>query len=151
MAEDKASVQQLLSPEDWENRQIDTLSKVGRKNYETGIKAPDKDPIEEGIAKEERYAEKTREAIDEGRRKEALQATDMATWFKYASEIGAGNLVSGVKGRRPEVTKFVESWQPILADHKAKIADMAAVTDADMEDRMLENLRGLRELKGDWR
>jgi len=148
---DNASVQQLLSPEDWEERQISNLKSVGRQNYETGIQSPDADPIEEGIAAEERYAEQTREAIDEGRRKKALQATDMATWFKYASDIGAGNLVSGVTNRRPEVTKFIEAWQPVLADHKSKIQDMAAVTDSDMEDRMLENLRGLKELKGDWR
>ena len=75
----------------------------------------------------------------------------MQEWFNYASQIGAGRLVEGVTKREAKVDRFVKAWQPILADHVAKIDQMPAVTDSDMETRMLENLRGLKALKGAWR
>ncbi|MBW2649059.1 MAG: hypothetical protein JRC53_04490 [Deltaproteobacteria bacterium] len=136
-------VTRILPPDEWRKRQIDTLKAVGQTNYSQGIARPKKDPIEAGIEAEEKWAARIREAIDEQRRKKALQ--------NYASQIGAGRLVEGVTKREAKVDRFVKAWQPILADHVAKIDAMPAVTDSDMEARMLENLRGLKALKGAWR
>jgi len=62
-----------------------------------------------------------------------------------------GRLVEGVVKREAKVDRFVKAWQPILLDHVAKIDIMPAITDADMEARMLENLRGLKALKLTWK
>lgn len=144
-------VTRILPPDEWRKRQIDTLKAVGQTNYSQGIARPKKDPIEAGIEAEEKWAARIREAIDEQRRKKALAATNMQEWFNYASQIGAGRLVEGVTKREAKVDRFVKAWQPILADHVAKIDQMPAVTDSDMEARMLENLRDLKALKGAWR
>ncbi len=144
-------VTRILPPDEWKKRQLDTLRAVGQTNYSQGINRPKKDPIEAGIAAEEKWAARIREAIDEGRRKKALAATNMQEWFNYASQIGAGRLVEGVVKREAKVDKFVRAWQPILSDHVAKIDALPAVTDSDMENRMLENLRGLKALKATWR
>jgi len=144
-------VQRLLPPDEWRKRQIDTLKAVGQPNYKQGILMPKKDPIEAGIAAEELYAARVKAAIDEGRRKKALQAVTINDWYKYSSEIGVGRLVEGVVKREAKVDRFVKAWQPILLDHVAKIDIMPAITDADMEARMLENLRGLKALKLTWK
>ena len=143
-----ATVKRVISPEEWTERQISTLKSVGRKNYLVGIKAPKADPIARGIETEAKFAEAMKVAIDEERRKKGLQKTDMATWAKYSEEIGADKLVDGVVKREAKVKAFVTNFQPMLTSHLAKIDALAEETDSDRENRMLENLRGLKQLKG---
>lgn len=143
-----ASVKRVISPEDWKKRQIDTLKAVGRTNYLDGIASPKADPIARGIATEEKFAAEMRKAIDEERRKKALQKTSMDEWYTYASTLGADKLVDGVVKREAKVAAFVTAWHPMLTSHLGKIDALAEETDADRENRMLENLRGLKALKG---
>ena len=144
-------VQRILPPEEWKKRQIDTIKSVGQTNYAQGISMPKKDPIEAGIAAEEKYAARVKQAIDEGRRKKALQSTSMAEWYNFASALGTNRLVEGVVKRESKIDRFVKSWQPLLASHVDKIDALPAVSDSDMETRMLENLRGLKAIHGKWR
>jgi len=143
-----ATVTRVLSPEEWKNRQLGTLKAVGRTNYLAGIRSPKADPIARGIATEEKYAEQTRKAIDEGRRKTALGKVTMAEWYKYAVDLGADKLVDGVVKREAKVTGFITAWQPQLTSHLAKVDGLPERTDGEREARMLENLRGLKALKG---
>jgi len=143
-----ATVTRGLSPEAWKERQISTLKAVGEANYKVGITKPRKDPSAAGIAAEEKYAANTKKPIDERRRATALGKTDMAEWYKYSSDIGAGRLVDGVVKREAKVSKFVTTFQPMLVSHLGSIDALADVTDSDREQRMLENLRGLKALKG---
>jgi len=143
-----ATVTRVISPDAWKKRQIDTLKAVGEANYKVGIAKPRKDPIAAGIAAEEKYAVETKKAIEEKRRAAALEKTNMAEWYKYTSDIGAGRLVDGVTKRVAKVDKFVKTFQPMLVSHLSSIDALADVTDSDREQRMLENLRGLKALKG---
>ena len=141
-------VKRLLSPDEWKTRQIDTLKSVGEKNYRVGIAGPKADPIAAGIAAQGRYEAQMKKDEVLARRKSSLEKTNMAEWFKYAAEIGAARLVDGVVKREAKVATFVRAWQPILLDHVTKIDVMPNITDKDREDRTLENLRGLKALKG---
>ena len=143
-----AAVTRILSPEDWKKRQIDTLKAVGATNYKVGIAKPKKDPIAAGIAAQGRYEDQMKKDEVLARRKTALERTSMAEWYKYSSELGAGRLVDGVVKREAKVGDFIRTFQPLLADHVAKIDALDDVTDSDREERMLQNLRGLKELKG---
>jgi len=143
-----AAVKRVISPEEWKSRQISNLKDVGRRSYLQGIKAPKADPIARGIATEGKYAAATKKSIDEERRKAALEKTSMAEWYKYASELGADKLVDGVVKREAKVGAFISAFHPMLTSHLAKIDGLAEETDAERETRMLENLRGLKALKG---
>ena len=152
----KSTVNRLMKEldpmvDEWRKRQIDTLKAVGESNFKTGIASPKKDPIAAGIEAEDRFAAEMKKAIEEKRRKKALEATNIDEWYAYTSTLGAARLVEGVTKREKEVADFVNTWQPILTDHVNKIDAMPAVTDKDMEERMLANLRGLKGLKGKWR
>jgi len=147
----KPAPKRLLSPDEWRKRQLENLKAVGETNYKTGIASPREDPIKAGIDAEPLYAERIKKAIEEERRKKGLEATSMDEWYVYAAVLGAPRLVEGVTKREKEVADFVNAWQPILMDHVSKIDAMPAVTDKDMEERMLANLRGLKALHGKWR
>jgi len=148
---ERATVTRLKKPEDWIKRQIGNLKAVGEANYEVGITSPKKDTIAEGVAAEAKYAEQIKKAIEEERRKKALETVDRQEWFSYAINIGKARLVEGVTKREKEVRDFVTAWQPMLLEHVAKIDAMPEVTDREREERMLTNLRGLKMLKGQWR
>jgi len=144
-------VVRILPPDEWKKRQLETLRAVGRTNYAQGISMPKKDPIEAAIAAQSRYEEQMKKDEVLKRREAALRATSMTEWYNYATALGVDRLVDGVVKRERKVDRFVRSWQPILADHVAKIDEMPAITDIDRETRMLENLRGLKAKKGQWR
>jgi len=144
-------ITRLLPPTDWVDKQLGTLSAVGRTNYEKRIAIPKKSPIAAGIAAEDRYADEMRKVLEERRRAKGLQASSDDEWYKYSKEIGAARLVEGVTKRKPEVDKFVSSWQPVLADHLAKIDPMSTTTFEDRIQKAVANMRGLKELKGAWR
>ena len=143
-----AAVKRLLSPEEWKKRQIETLRSVGEANYKVGIASPKRDPIQAGIDAQDRYAAQMKKDEVLARRKASLEKTNMAEWYKYSSDLGAGRLVDGVTKREAKVGDFVRAYQPLLLDHVTKIDALADVTDSDREKRMLENLRGLKALKG---
>lgn len=143
-----ANVKRVISPEEWKNRQLNTLKAVGRANYLTGISAPKADPIARGIETEPKFADAMRKAIDTGARKRGLEKTDMAEWYRYARDLGADKLVDGVVKREAKVTEFTSTFQPMLVSHLAKIDALPEATDSDRENKMLENLRGLKALKG---
>ena len=143
-----ATVKRIISPEDWKKREIDNLKAVGRSSYLVGIKNPKADPIEAGKDAEDRYATATRKAIDEKARLHGLEKTDMSEWYKYASELGADKLVDGVVKREAKVDDFIKTFQPMLVSHLGKVDALPDVSDTDRENKMLENLRGLKALKG---
>ena len=145
------NVSRILPREEWKKRQLGNLRAVGEANYKVGISSPKKDPIEAGIAAEDKWAARIKVAIEEKRRQKALAATNMSEWFSYAQNIGAPRLVEGVTKREAKVDRFIRAWVPLLQDHVAKIDALPAVTDKDMEERMLQNLRGLKALHGKWR
>jgi len=142
------TVERLLPPDKWQERQLENLRARGEANYEVGIETPKKDPIKAGIAAEDKFADIMKKVIAEKRRKTGLEKTNMETWYEYASKIGKGRLVDGVVLREAKVADFITKFQPLLKDHLTKIDALPQVTDADREKRMLENLRGLKALKG---
>lgn len=143
-----ASVTRILSPSDWETRQIKNLEAVGRESYTVGIAHPKKDPIAEGIASEGAYNNAMKKVLSDQLRKKGLEKTNMGEWYAYASSLGADRLVEGVSKRRAKVGNFIKSWQPMLSDHVSKIDALPSDTDAAREKKVLENLRGLKALHG---
>jgi len=144
-------VSRLLPPDQWVERQINNLQKVGRANYIVGISAPKKDTIKEGIKAEGKYANELSAAIAEKRRAKALETVSLEDWFHYASVLGADRLVPGVTQRRAKVEKFVNGWQPMLLEHVKKLDEMGVDTLEDRIRKMEANVRGLVALKGKWR
>jgi len=149
----RATVQRVLKPEDWREKQIKTLSSVGRTNYLLGIAYPKKDPIEAGKsdAAEKRYAAMTKAAIDAGRRKKALDPLTIDNWYPYAKNIGADILVGAVTKREAKVAKFINTFQPELVNLLTKIDPKAVETLEERITKSAETIRGLAALKAVWK
>ena len=142
------AITRVLDPTEWVEKQIATITAVGRENYLRGVKHPKKDPIKAGIDAQPKYEAKMKDPKVLARRAEQLAKTNMEEWAVMAETLGADKLVDGVVKRRHKIERFVAKYQPLLKAHLGKIDSMPDVTDADRENRMLENIRGLKKLKG---
>jgi len=149
----RATVQRVLPPDKWREKQLDTLRSVGKKNYLTGIAFPKKDPIEAGKsdAAEARYAAEMRLVIDEQRRKKGLDPLTIDDWYPFARDIGAGILVDAVTKREAKVARFINTWQPMLVEHLSKIDPLSVETLEDRITKAAENIRGLAALRATWK
>lgn len=144
------TVQRVLSPEDWKDKQISTLKAVGRKNYLVGIGSPKRSPIGAGKSDwaEEKFAAQVQLAIEQKTRQRAVAKSSDEEWFRYSKEIGADALVQGVTKREAKVADFIQAWHPSLTSHLAKIDGMAVGTLEERISKAAENIRGLAALHG---
>lgn len=142
------TVKRLLSPDEWREKQLTTLKAVGEKNYKKRTASPRKNPIETGIAAEDRYAEAMKKVIEEKRRKTGLEFVSAEEWLTYTQNIGAPRLVDGVVKREPKVKRFIDKFQPLLAEHLAKIDPMPTTTLKERIDKAVANIEGLAALRG---
>jgi len=147
----KATVTEIIPPEEWLKTQINNLKAVGESTYRIKIAHPKADPIVRGIETEDKYQEALKISFTERRRAKALQATNIDEWYAFAQGIGAPRLVEGVVARIVKVDRFIKGWQPRLVEHTRKIRALPEVTDKEREDRVIQNLRGRKALKGVWR
>lgn len=143
-----ATVTRLIPATEWVKKQISTLQSVGETNYRSGITRPKKDPIAAGIAAQPAYEAAMRDPAVLARRAANLRKTSIDEWASMAERVGAARLVQGVTERQFKVERFVTAYHGKLAAHLGRIDAMANVTPADRERRMVENLKGLRALKG---
>lgn len=141
-------ISRLPKPDDWREKQLTTLKAVGERNYRKAILSPRKSPIAAGIAAEDKFADAMRRALETKARAMGLKATSDEEWLGYATEIGAGRLVEGVVKREPKVKRFIDTFQPMLADHLTKIDPMANVTLSDRIAKAVANIEGLAALRG---
>ena len=149
----KATVQRVLPPKEWREKQISTIKSVGRKNYLTGIAFPKHDPIAEGKSDkaEARFGATMRVVVDEKRRQKGLAGLTIDDWYPYARDIGADILVDGVVKREVKVGKFINSYQPMLVTHLAEIDKLPVETLEERIAKAADNIRGLAALRGTWK
>lgn len=144
------TVQRVLSPNDWKDKQISTLKAVGRKNYLVGIGFPKRSPIGAGKSDwaEEKFNAAIMLALENKSRQKGVAASSDEEWFKYSKEIGADNLVAGVTKREAKVLDFITAFQPKLLSHLATIDTMGVATLEERVEKAAENIRGLAALRG---
>ncbi len=143
-----ATVTRLIPAAEWLDKQIGNLQAVGETNYRSGITRPKKDPIAAGINAQGAYEAAMRDPKVLARRVTGLRRTNMEEWASMSERIGAARLVQGVVERKYKVERFLSGYVPKLLTHLGRIDALPNVTDADRERRMVENLKGLRALKG---
>lgn len=141
-------IQRLPDPQQWVAKQLDTLQAVGEQHYREGITRPKKSPIQAGIAAQPKYEAAMRNPEVLRRRETALRQTSDDVWAARSERIGAGRLVQGVLERKAKVEQKVTALHARMTQHLQRIDGLPDVTDADRERRMLENLKGLRAMKG---
>ena len=144
------TVQRVLSPTDWKDKQINTLKSVGRRNYLVGIGYPKRSPIGAGKSDwaEDKFNAAMMLALDGKLRQKGVGKSSDEEWFRYSKDIGADNLVPGVTKREAKVLDFITAWQPKLVTHLGTVDAMGVATLEERIEKAAENIRGLAALHG---
>ena len=142
------TIRRLISAEDWAAKQIRGVQAVGKVNYEQGVQNPRKSPIQASIDAQGRYEEQMRKPEVLARRVTNLRKSSDDEWLDGSIKLGANRLVEGVTAREAKIRTRIQSLQAKVAAHVQTIDRMPNATDADRQNRMVENLKGMRALKG---
>jgi hypothetical protein len=116
--------------------------------YAKNVASPERDPVQAALAANDKRVNKLKESIEKKTWEERMRRLPAGYVSKKAAEIGAPRYAQGVEANKDKVDDFWAKQQPLLDAHQKKIDAMPQATDADREKRMLENLRGMRALKG---
>lgn len=141
------AVTRLKSPTDWVNKQIGNMSAVGEQNYRAGIAAPKRDWQTSAIQGQAAYETAMRDQATLKRRETAIRNVTSDEWAAQA-ERGASRLVQGTLDRRPKIERKVAALHQLMSSHLQRIDQMPTATASQREERMIANVRGMREMKG---
>lgn len=141
------AVTRLKSPQAWVDKWANNLQAVGETNYRAGIANPKKDWQQASIQGQGAYETAMRDPKTLARRESSIRSVSSDEWAAQA-ERGASRLVQGALDRRPKTERKVQALHQLMSSHLAKIDQMDSSTPQAREQRMLANVRGMREFKG---
>ena len=108
-------------------------------------------PMKLAAAKDRKAIQRLRAVFESGTWRQIMESIPIDLYKKIVQEEAAQAYDTAVQVKGVKYQIFAQNWAPILAQHVQKIRSLPDATDADRERRMLENLRGLKKLKGAWR
>lgn len=146
----KSAAERLGSPADMAQKIVDGASRSGDA-WKNGVLSPKRDAIDAAIAAESRYATNVQQAITEKRFSQGLKGVDRAALAAQIAAAGGQAYVQGVTSRKDKIGAALATYLPLLAGHMTTIDALPKTTDGDNENRVLQNLRGMRGLKGKYR
>lgn len=141
-------VTRLVEADEWVNKQVRGVEGVGRANYEAGVQRPRKSPIQASIDAQQRYEEQMRNPQVLARRVTGLRGSSDDEWLANSLSLGAARIVEGVRAREGKIRTKVTALRQAMVAHLQTIDRLPNATDADRENRMIQNKRGLQALKG---
>jgi len=134
----------------WVEKQIGRATIAGPE-YEAGIKAPQRNPIEAALAANAKRIARLKDSIEKKTWETTMGKLTLKDWQDPALAKGVERFPRGVELAKPKIERFVTKWQPILSGIQDEVRAMPEETDAQREARMLKNLRALKKAKGTWR
>jgi len=108
-------------------------------------------PMKLAAEKDKKAIAKLRQVFETGTWRRIMESIPTDLYKTVVSQVAASAYDQAVRAKAPKYENFASRWAPLLASHVAKIRSMPDETDSQREARMLENLRGLKKLKGQWR
>jgi len=126
----------LLTPEEWEKDWAEGITAMAER-WKRRVSRPKKDPIKAGIAAEDKYADRLREAIAEKRRAKKLEKVGFEGWAEMVAATEAREFSEGALKRRPKFRKITDALQALRLYMVSKLDAMPTATDAQRERKLL--------------
>jgi len=131
--------------DDWVNKQI-SRTEAATEEWKKNVMRPKRNPLEAAKAAKGKWENAMRRAIEERRFEAGLDAVDEETMYAVIAETPSTALAEGVRRRAPKIRQKVDRLRGYLTAHLQAIDRMPVDTDQQREQKMLANLRGMKEI-----
>lgn len=139
------AARKLPSAEAIAKKMVDRTSGAGGA-WESGMRGAAGSITSNMKAASKRYKDEMTKALAEGRWDKAIANLTDDQIIAAAIKTGGGGWETAISNKAEKVAAAWRILQPRLQAHMDKIAAMPNGSDAEREQRMVENLRGMRKL-----
>jgi hypothetical protein len=141
------AVQPVLDPTSWANKMIERIQNAGQA-WEQGIQNPRRSPTAAMKAANGKWKDRVTRAVQNDTWNKAISRLSDDQIAAQAKAVGGSALVAGVNARKQKIMDAIARLQPKVTAVVTRVQSMPQDTDQQREARMLENLRGMRAIKG---
>jgi len=131
--------------DEWVNKQI-SRTEAATEEWKKNVLRPKRNPLEAAKAAKGKWQNAMQRAIQENRFEAGLDAVDEETMYAVIRETPSTALAEGVRRRAPKIRQKVDKLRGYLAAHLEAVDKLPVDTDQQREQKMLANLRGMREI-----
>lgn len=136
----------LPTPTEATNKLINRVQGA-QTEYLKGIDAVQVNPMEQAAQKANKAKLNYSKAIDDGKWARGLRRVSFDQWKTITKQKGQERWASGVNQAKQKIQTFFSQFIPFLESHLRVINAMPTDTDVQREQKMLENMRGIKKFK----
>jgi hypothetical protein len=104
-------------------------------------------PGQQAAAAQATMRQRLLEAIDSGKWAAAVSAVSLQSWKQSMLTNGLPRIADGARKGQPKMQAFLQQFLPYVQRVQQEIKQMPNVTQADRENRMIQNMRLMSQFK----
>lgn len=120
----------------------------GASSYVSGVQAVKSSPTAAAAAAVDKYSSGTQRAVSDGTFVAGCNSVSLAQWQAAAAGKGKTNYAAAAPAAAANWGSYMQQALPVIQQNQQQIASMPSATDSDNDQRMLENVKLQRALKG---
>lgn len=121
-------------------------TQAATQDYVRGVQNPRRDPKQAALNANGKWKERTQRAIQEDRFAKGIQSYDVQAAVAAATSDGGAAYAAGIQKRSTKVQQAFSRLAPMLGAVSQTVQQMPQDTEASREQRMVQNLRLMREV-----
>jgi hypothetical protein len=133
------------SAQDWADKMVARAANAGS-DWVKGSLAPRKDPVQAALAANAKRIARFQQSVTDKTWEGAMARVDQTQTAATITAVGAQGYANGVQARKGKIAASITRLQPLVAAHVEAMDKMPVATDADAENKMLANVRGMRKI-----
>lgn len=138
----------VTPPDKWAKKMLERSANAGQ-DWLDGVKNPSRDPAQAAVKAAPKWKQKMQDAIASGKWEKKMAKVNGAEIAAAAERAGPSAYTQGIANRSEKITRVIADLQPRVSALQNKINSLPDVTDADREKKMIENMRGMKQIGKD--
>lgn len=139
------AIRKLISADEATARMISGAQNAASR-WEDGIANPRRSFKQAAIASAEKHKARTMEALNDNRFAKGMAQVNEEAAIQTALAVGGASIAQGMQAREGKIRQRMGKYFSLLGPHMDKVNALPTTTTADADKKVLENLKGMREI-----